>query len=146
FLDILPRPLNIHWAAALNESPTLQFSYSTQVRGGEYLDRLLGEQLDVAVELNWGAGWVEPPSARFIVIDRDDDTSKPDHIYRFICVGVDDYMAGVVVTGTSLYDENGRREFRDATPGEILDSFHAFGADNGMLNFLTNDFTPSATS
>src|SRR5690606_27309022 len=32
------------------------------------------------------------------------------------------------------------------TPGEILDSFHAFGADNGMLNFLTNDFTPSATS
>ena len=148
FLDVLPQPLKIDASFPLNDTPALQFTYSgvDDVRGAELLDRLIPEQLDVALEVNWGNGWVEPRGGRFIVMNRGDDTADPTRAYEFIGVGVCEDLSGVTILDTSLFNNEGRLVFTEATPGQILDTYHNHGTAEGMLNFLTNDFTPSQTS
>src|SRR5690606_29976552 len=85
FLDVLPQPAKISAAFPMNDTPALQFSYSgvDDIRGAELLNRLINEQLDVALEINWGNGWIEPRGGRFIVTNEEDDTADPARMYNF---------------------------------------------------------------
>jgi hypothetical protein len=148
FVGILPTPTSLNWGAPLNDTPQLQFSYSTlkNVPGADLVKQLNEQQYDVAVELNWGEGWQEPRSARFILPDLKNDPADVQRLWNFIGVGVDDDLRGVIVTDSSVYNAEGKRVFTNATPGQLLATYHNYGASRGMLSYLTYDFTPTMTS
>src|SRR5690606_7599342 len=148
FLDVLPQPANISAAFPMNDTPAAQFSYAgvADIRGAELLNRLINEQLDVALEINWGNGWIEPRGGRFIVTNEEDDTADPARMYNFTGVGVVYDLEGVTFITNDLVNSEGRIPFNNATPGQILDTYHNHGVDNGMLTLLTNDFGASRTS
>ena len=145
---VLPSPTSIQWGAPINDTPTLQFTYSDypSVSGAPFLDLLIPSQVDVALEVTKDGDWVEMPSSRFIMMDQSNDTADPTNMMTFVGIGVDDDLNGVQITDKSKFNADGKLVFTNATPGQILRTFHDFGVANGMLNLLTTDFSTSQTS
>lgn len=147
-IDVLPRPLDIQWGGPMNDTPTLQFSYSKYeaVERADLIERIYDEQLDVAVEINKGSGWVEPPSARFVMVDDADDTSDQQHVVTHTGIGVDNDLAGVVIDDSTGLSNEGRRVFTNASPGQFMVTFLNYAQTTGQINLLDWDFTVDKAS
>lgn len=72
-LGFLPDPLSLKVSFVHNNDGALEVTYSRLADGGALAARTLDQGLDVGVEVNWGAGWVEPPNGRFLLVERDVD-------------------------------------------------------------------------
>lgn len=149
FVGVLPRPLTINAAFPLNDSSTIQFTYpalSVEYAETDLVLRLLDDELDVALETHRPDGWKEVRGGRFVLLDNANDPTDRTKVHTFIGVGVDWDLDGVVITDPSMYNADGKLAFTDATPGQFLETWHNYGASNGMLSLLTNDFTVDTTS
>ena len=71
----LPEPLS--WQASLprNAVGALSLTYSSKAVGGGLLMQALDAGLDVALEVDWGSGWIEPDGARYCLIGRQADVT-----------------------------------------------------------------------
>ncbi|WP_346921387.1 hypothetical protein [Glutamicibacter creatinolyticus] len=85
----LPEPMSIQVAFPLSDMPSLVFEYRKDSPGAKWLvTKTRG--IEVAVNI-WVPGqhkWVEPPNARFLVLQWEDDVTDAGNIIRFTCPGI----------------------------------------------------------
>lgn len=150
---------DIKWNWTRNEVPTMTFSAPS-----DWLTTTLGATLDtlksdLIIRLNFGSGWVEPPSGRMVVADENTDPLNPQDRVQVTCVGIaGSDLDGVYftpgITGTAYTrDEvkaNYSRLFTSATPGNVLRTLLPVATIPGggapFLNFLQVDFSDTVDS
>lgn len=139
-LGILHYPLTIATSCPLNDVSGLQFSYTRGAEGSEWLE----DFVEVGVEWNSGDGeWTEHRNGRFIKMQWDGDRLDETQTLNLTMPGYGWLLqtAQVEASGGSL-DENGRRQFITATPGEIIRTLvleaQARGALPGMAMDISN--------
>lgn len=149
---------DIRWNWTRNEVPTLSFTAPSNWLSskGVTLDNL---KSDIVVRLNYGAGWVEPPSGRMIVGKEEADPLNPQTRVRVSCVGIAQSDLGSLYftpdfIGTAYTDgekaANYSRLFKSANAGTVLTTLLPVattpGSGGPYLNFLNRDFSATVDS
>lgn len=135
------------WNWTLGESPVLQISTPDNFFNAT-------DPQDLAMQINWGAGWFERPGMRFVIADESRDPFDASGVRSLTCVGVDYDLTGQFAGGNSLSDptsvytgkerEAWKKIFTSKNPGAILTT--ALGYVSGNLSSLTWDFTSTKDS
>lgn len=139
---LLPRPSS--WSAAfpLGDVPALSLSYSSRAIRAD----VLADPLEVAVEYNAGAGWVEAPGGRFCTIADSDNATDAGQVKAITAPGYA-WLLGKARLFPSAFDNaEGKRPFLSATPGTILRTLVDEAQARGVLPGLAVDFTADTDS
>lgn len=150
--SFLTHPLS--WDAALphNDVSAATLEYSAAAQAAD----LLQGEVELGVEVALLDGWVEPPNARFLslVWDADIASSSAEIVkysfpgYGFLLDKVSVLPAGDGLGDPASYDEEGKRKFLNANPGQILATVlaEARAFDAEILPGLLHDFTTTRDS
>lgn len=151
-LGWLGRPLSYDASIPRNDVGALQLRYTTLAQGGAVLQRDLADGIDIALEVNWGAGWIEPAGCRFSATDRDLDVSDKTGGVTLTATSYAAHLAGLQNNALELLEVGGehagKRMYIDATAGAVLGSQLAEYSDRhpGSPFALTWGFTGSLDS
>lgn len=141
--DILPAPAGASWGDPLNDSPALSLKYAKGSPNGNLARTLLDNEYDLAVQLNWGAGWVEPRQARFVMVEDQSDAADEEGMIILTGVNVADYdLAGIYNLNPALiHPDTGARKLTGATAGKAVGTMIAEGKSYGLASVISTDFT-----
>lgn len=147
----LPEPLS--WSCSLphNDVGVLQLRYSARSLGGDLLSQGLATGLDVALEVDAGSGWVEPPGGRFLLAARKQDyadqTAAMDLTlpsYGWL-LGKMRNLALEALEPTGEF--RGQRLFTNVTAGRVMRTLlDEYAARHAKPSALTWDFTTALDS
>lgn len=122
---ILPEPTSLSLSIGHNTVGALELTYSQLADQGSLLAGGLESGLEVAVEVNWGAGWTEPTGCRFLLIKRSTDPADPARMlrlvgpsYAWLAGRVRNLNLGAVEGAKSKHA--GERKFASASAGRIV--------------------------
>lgn len=140
------------WSASLpiSDVSALTMHYAVSARGAD----LLASACEVAVEVNSGAGWVEPRNARYRRLEVSADSAKgAADVESYTLPGYAGIMDGIVIIPATYgpaasYDQDGKRKFLSASVGQILASvlLEARGLVSNLAPGLTLGFSPTKDS
>lgn len=150
----------IRWNWTRSEIPTMDFkvpaSWVSDTLPGVTVDTL---RSDIVLRINWGAGWYEPPSSRFIIDDIKVDPLNPQEMVTVSCVGIaaDDLaglyftpeIAGGAYTAAEIADGYSR-VYSNVKPGAVLVDLLPVASTPGTgaphLNYMNIDFSATVDS
>ena len=147
----LPQPVS--WSASfpLDDVSALSLDYAAAADGSALLDG----PCEVAVEVNGGAGWVEPPNGRYLRLERSGDSAKgASDVRTYTCPGYASLLDGIAVIPAIFigdpdkFTSDGKRKFLSANVGQILNTIRSDAALHvaGLRPGLTFGFTASVDS
>lgn len=140
----LPHPLRWEMAAPLNDMPSLTVSYPSTGAGAA----LLTNPCEVSVELmNPESGvYAEYPGCRFLSLRRQGDLLDSPGVQSFTMPGYGWQLRKIRMLRTTGLNEDGRRPFEDATPGQIIATLIDESKSRGNVPGLVYDFTATTDS
>ncbi|PSL04139.1 hypothetical protein CLV30_106144 [Haloactinopolyspora alba] len=142
-LGVLHHPTSTSTSLPLNDRPALDLSYTRGLPGSEWLESFC----EVAVEWNTGADWTEPPNGRFIRLAWSADHLDEAKSLKLSMPGYSWLLRTAQVRGKSGHmDEDGRRQFVDATPGEILRTLLEEAQARGCVPGMSWDISDASDS
>ena len=150
----------IRWNWTRSEIPSMDFkapaTWLSDTLPGVTLDTL---RSDVVLRVNWGAGWYEPPSSRFIVDEIKADPLNPQELVTITCAGIAaDDLAGVYFAPEIIGDaytaseiaDGYQRAYASANPGAVLVDLLPVATTPGTgaphLNYMNIDFSATVDS
>lgn len=140
----LPHPVSWEMASPLNDMPSLRINYPSSGAGAA----MLLEPCEVAVELrNPETGeYNEHPGCRFLALRRQSDLIEHPGSISFTLPGYGWQLRKIRMLETSGLNEDGRRPFEDATPGQIIGTLIDESKARGNVPGLLYDFTDTTDS
>ena len=132
-LHFLPRPLSWEASVPHNDTGALRLTYSTKVLGGPVFQRSLRDGIDISLQINWGAGWVEPDNCRFLLIRKDLNVTDKSKTQTLVAPSYGWLLGKTTVGSLELLETSGElageRLFQNATAGSVmrplLDEYYA---------------------
>src|SRR5690606_1375908 len=126
-----------------NDVPALDLTYTRGMPGAEWLEGFC----EVALERNTGADWQEEPNGRFVRTRWSGDHLDATRSIQLSMPGYSFLLSKAGVRGRSgQMDENGKRQFIDATVGEILGTLLSEAKARGCFPGMTWDISDASDS
>lgn len=140
----LPHPLSWEMSNPLNDVSSITISYPTS---GAWSSLLLNP-CEVALELMnpYPETYTEYPNCRFLVLRRQSDLSEDLRAISVTMPGYGWQLRKVRLLRANALNKEGRREFKDATPGQIIKAFIDEAKDRGNIPGLAYDFSSTEDS
>lgn len=134
----LPSPMGISLGVPLNDMPALQLDYHPRSTGAS----ILANPCEVAVEfLDPSTGdYAEPPGCRFLNLRVSGDRLQTAAAAQYTMPSYGWQLRKVRNINTAAFDEEGRRSFLAASPGEILATLINEAKGRGNIPQLLIDF------
>lgn len=149
-LGILPDPIKLDAGLVSRDLSSLTVRYSRLAAGGALLKRGLEQGLEVALEVNFGQGWVEPKRCRFILLKRKSDRLDDLDVVELTMPGYAWLLRKARALDTTHIipdgqDGAGSRLFSAATAGGILGALLDENRARGGVP-ITRTFTDAVDS
>lgn len=140
----LPWPLSFQLGVPLNDTPSLALEYLKDAPGAGLLDSLC----EVAVEFSPAGSptFVEPPGCRFLSLRQQEDPADRTGVVRYTMPSYVWMLRKVRNLNTNALNEEGQREFSEATPGRIIHTFLIEAQERGNVPGMVWDFTTTHDS
>jgi len=150
-LGHLPEPLSWQCSLPHNDVGALTLKYSTLAARGDLLGRGLAEGLDVALEVDFGSGWIEPDGARFLLRTRSRNLAGTDGVLDLALPSYGALLADMRILALELLevggDFDGQRLFTAVNAGKILRPLlDEYASRHAQASALTWSFTASLDS
>lgn len=138
----LPAATNISATMPFNEIGALTFDYAKSAVNVDYLDGYP----EIGLEVWDGSAWTEPRNARYVYRGRNDDLIEYAGEYRYTLQGYATILKKGLVWGHTALNEDGKREFTNASAGQVLKTLLDDNKAQGWGPQFTFTFTSAVDS
>lgn len=140
----LPWPLSFQLGVPLNDIPSLALEYLKDAPGADLLNSLC----EVAVEFARpdSPSFTEPPGCRFLNLRHQEDPADRTGVVRYTMPSYAWMLRKVRNLNTDALNEEGQREFSQATPGQIIHTFLFEAQERDNVPGMVWDFTATHDS
>lgn len=140
----IPLPLSFQLAVPLNDMPSLMLEYVKGAPGADLLDT----PCEVAVEVSPQnvSEYQEYPGMRFLRLRDQHDMTDRTQTVRYTMPSYAWQLRKIRNINRDAFDDEGKRTFTVATPGEIIRAFILESQDRGNVPGLQMDFSAGTDS